>query len=45
MKAIWYLDDFGVKHFTVVQSQWEYDIFKERYSFVSEIKTNEIVDR
>jgi hypothetical protein len=43
MRTVWYLDDYGVKHYTVIQTQWEYNILKERYSFVNELTKGEEV--
>lgn len=39
MKTIWYLDDDNIKHITVVNSEWEFNFFKNRFYYVGELKT------
>lgn len=36
--AVWYIDDFGRKHYTVINEVWEYKFLQDRFSYVSLIK-------
>ena len=38
MKAVWYIDDFNVKHFTVVRNPAELIFLKERFDFVGTLE-------
>lgn len=38
MKAVWYLDDDNVKHFTVVCDSTELIFLKERFDFVGTLE-------
>ena len=38
MKAVWYLDDENVKHFTVVRDPAELTFLKERFEFVGTLE-------
>ena len=38
MKAVWFLDDENIKHFTVVRNSAELIFLKERFDFVGTIE-------
>ena len=44
IQTILYIDDFGIKHYTTVQEEWELRFFKNRFSYVKIIEEGELIE-